>query len=186
MGTFGWLAIASAAAAELAEKESEGGFGLNFDIFETNIINLAIVIGILIYFGRDFLGRILTERRTNIETAIKEAEDRVAKAAEALSDAQQKLTQAQAEAEKIRTEAEARAKAAREAILAQADADVIRLQADAVKDLDSERERAIAELRQRVSALALEKVETQLKDRLDHYAQQKLIDRSIVLLGDSR
>lgn len=28
------------------------GFGLNTDIFETNIINLSVVIGVLIYYGR--------------------------------------------------------------------------------------------------------------------------------------
>ncbi|MEM1254426.1 MAG: F0F1 ATP synthase subunit B, partial [Cyanobacteria bacterium P01_H01_bin.21] len=29
----------------------EGGFGLNFDILETNLINLVIIIGVLVYFG---------------------------------------------------------------------------------------------------------------------------------------
>jgi F-type H+-transporting ATPase subunit b len=27
------------------------GFGINTDIFETNIINLSVVIGVLIYYG---------------------------------------------------------------------------------------------------------------------------------------
>ncbi|NJK69970.1 MAG: F0F1 ATP synthase subunit B, partial [Microcoleus sp. SU_5_3] len=33
------------------EASREGGFGLNFDILETNLINLSIVIGLLFYFG---------------------------------------------------------------------------------------------------------------------------------------
>jgi F-type H+-transporting ATPase subunit b len=28
------------------------GFGINTDIFETNILNLSVVIGLLIYYGR--------------------------------------------------------------------------------------------------------------------------------------
>lgn len=28
------------------------GFGINTDIFETNILNLAIVIGVLLYYGK--------------------------------------------------------------------------------------------------------------------------------------
>lgn len=28
------------------------GFGINTDIFETNILNLSIVIGLLVYYGR--------------------------------------------------------------------------------------------------------------------------------------
>jgi hypothetical protein len=27
-------------------------FGINTDIFETNILNLAVVVGVLIYYGR--------------------------------------------------------------------------------------------------------------------------------------
>lgn len=32
-------------------SESEG-FGINTDLFETNILNLSVVIGVLIYYGR--------------------------------------------------------------------------------------------------------------------------------------
>jgi len=46
MGTFLLL------AAEAHEAAEKGGFGINFDIFEANLINLAILIGVLIYFGR--------------------------------------------------------------------------------------------------------------------------------------
>lgn len=31
---------------------SVGGFGLNTNILETNIINLSVVLGVLIYFGK--------------------------------------------------------------------------------------------------------------------------------------
>lgn len=30
----------------------EKGFGINTDVFETNILNLSVVIGILVYYGR--------------------------------------------------------------------------------------------------------------------------------------
>lgn len=180
MGTF-WLL---ATAAEAVETELEhGGFGLNFDIFETNIINLAIIIGVLFYFGRGFLGNVLSERRNRIETAIKEAEQKLQEAAMALSEGQQKLTQAQAEAERIRAAANERAKAAKEAVLAQAQKDVERLRADSAKDLETEKERVVNELRARVAALALQRVESQLKERLDDNAQGQLIDRSIAMLG---
>jgi hypothetical protein len=32
-------------------SESEG-FGINTDIFETNVLNLAVVLGVLVYYGR--------------------------------------------------------------------------------------------------------------------------------------
>nr|WP_199329565.1 F0F1 ATP synthase subunit B [Coleofasciculus sp. FACHB-1120] len=184
MGTFFLLAeVAHSAGSELAEAEGHGGFGLNTDIFEANLINLAILIGVLFYFGRKLLGNILSERRSRIETAIREAEQRQKEAAAALSDAQQKLTQAQAEAERIRKDAEESAKAAREAILAKAAMDVERLQRTAVDDVNTERERTIAELRAQVSAMALQRVESQLKSQLDDAVQQQLIDSSIASVG---
>ena len=42
---------------------SHGTFGLNLDPFQTNIINLAIVIAILLKFLPGFLGGILQKRR---------------------------------------------------------------------------------------------------------------------------
>jgi F-type H+-transporting ATPase subunit b len=33
----------------IAEHE---GFGLNTDIFETNILNLSVVLGVLVYYGK--------------------------------------------------------------------------------------------------------------------------------------
>lgn len=184
MGTLLLLATeANAVHSELAEGASEGGFGLNIDILETNLINLAILIGVLFYFGRKYLSKILNERRSNIETAIQEAEQRSREAAVALSDAQQKLTQAQAEAQRIRKAAEESAQAAKEAILVRAVQDVQRLKETAAQDLNTERERAIAQLRQRVVAMALQQVDSQLRTQVDNTAQQQLIERSIAMLG---
>lgn len=179
----GTLLLLATAASEVESELAGGGFGLNSDILETNLFNLLIIIGVLFYFGRGFLGNILSERRARIETAIREAEDRVKKAEAALSEGQKKLAQAQDEAKRIRAAAEENAKAARESILARAATDVERMRADAAKDLDSERERVNKELQARVAAMALQQVESQLKERLDDYAQNQLIDRSIAMVG---
>lgn len=177
MGNFSFLATEAAHAVE------SGGFGLNFNILETNLINLAIIIGVLFYFGRKVVGNTLGERRSRIEQEIGEAEQRQKEAAAALADAQQKLAQAQAEAEKIRATAEENAKVAKDAILTQATKDIERLNAAAAQDMETARERAIAELRERIAALAIQRVESQLASHLDDSAQQQLIDRSIAILG---
>ncbi|ARV62007.1 F0F1 ATP synthase subunit B [Nostocales cyanobacterium HT-58-2] len=186
MGTFLLLmAEASAVGRELTEAAGEGGFGLNTNILETNLINLAIIISVLFIFGRKVLGNTLQERRERIETAIKTAEQRTKDAAAALAQQQQKLAQAQAEAEKIKKAAEENAQRARQAILDQAAADIERMRETAAADLNSERDKAIAELRQRVVALALQKVESELRTGIADDAQHALIDRSIALLGGS-
>ncbi|MEB3337798.1 MAG: F0F1 ATP synthase subunit B [Leptolyngbyaceae bacterium] len=184
MGNFLSLAVdSSIAGLKLAEAVHEGGFGLNLNILETNLINLLIVIGVVFYFGRKFLGKILTERRSDIETAIADAEKRRKEAASALALQQQKLAQAQAEADRIRAAAEVNAKAAGEAILAQAVLDIQRLKETAAQETNTEQERIIAELRQRVAALAIQKVEADLPSLLNDSLQQQLVDRSIAGLG---
>jgi F-type H+-transporting ATPase subunit b len=162
------------------------GFGLNLDILEANLINLAIIIAVLVYFGRGVLGKTLSERRAKIEEAITEAETRKSQAASALADQQQKLAQAKQEASRIRAEAEIRAKAAREAILVQSQADLERMKASAAQDLNSQQEKVIAELRQQVAAMAIAKVESQLRSGLGDDTQQQLIDRSIATIGGNR
>jgi F-type H+-transporting ATPase subunit b len=182
----GFLLLATEASAvhsEFAEAGSEHGFGLNIDILETNLINIAILVGVLFYFGRKVISNILNERRLSIEAAIQEAEQKSKEAAAALSDAQQKLTQSQAEAQRIRQAAEESAQAARAAILARAGQDVQRLKETAAQDLNTETERAIAQLRASVVAMALEKVESELQTQVDNTAQQQLIERSIALMG---
>ena len=92
---------------------SHGSFGLNFNPFETNIINLAIVIAGLVYFLRGFLGGILERRKSLIVADLKDAEQRLNQASAALKTAQQQVADAQAQAEKIRSDAKARAEAVR-------------------------------------------------------------------------
>ena len=54
----------------LAENE---GIGLNLDILETGLINIIVLVGILVYTGRDFLGSLLEERKTNIVKGVQDA-----------------------------------------------------------------------------------------------------------------
>ena len=184
MGTFLLLmAEASGAASELVEGAGEGGFGLNTNVLDTNLINLAIIITVLLVFGRKVLGSSLKSRRENIETAIKSAEQRAAEAGQQLQAAQQKLEQAQAEAERIKAAAQENAQAASEAILAQAAVDIERLQAAGAADLSTELDKAIAQLRQRVVVQALQKVESELQGGIAEETQKILIDRSIAQLG---
>ena len=160
------------------------GFGLNFDILETNLINLVIIIGVLFYFGRGFLGDKLKERREAIEKAITDAESRQKQAASSLAEQQQKLQMAKKEAERIRKEAQTNAENARQAVLAQSEKDIERLKASAAQDLTSQQEKVMQELRKRVAQMAMEKVRSRLPEKLNEGTQAKLVDQSIAQLGN--
>lgn len=166
-----------------AHEAAEGGFGLNLDFLETNLLNLAILVGVLVYFGRNALGNILKERREQIAGAIAEAEERQASAAKALAQEQENLAQAKAKAEEIIKAARERAGAAQVALASQSERDIQRLRETAAKDLSSEQDKVIAELRQRIARLAVQRVEEQMRAQLDESAQRSLIDRTIAQLG---
>lgn len=174
LGTLLYLAEATA--------EAEGGFGLNTDILESNLINLLILIGVLLYYGRKIVGNILSERKDKIAEQIEAAAAQERQAAQTLKQEQQKLAQAQQKAEKIIQEARENAEKAKAEIIANGEREVERIRATAVQDLNSEQERAIASLRQRVAELAIERAEAQLNERLNDEAQNQLIDRSIAQL----
>ena len=91
--------------------------------------------------------------------------------------------QAQQEAQRITQVAGENAQAAKEAILAQAILDVARLKETAASDLNADLDKAISQLRQKVVAKALQKVEGQLKGGISEDAQQRLIASSIAQLG---
>ena len=166
-----------------AEAGAESGFGFNFDIIETNLINLGIIFVLLIVYGGKVIGNILGERRAKIEAEIKSAEARAKESKDALAVAQKNLKEAQANAVNIRSEAEKNAEKAKEAILAKGQKEVERLKATAAADLSSEQDRAIAQLKSKVVEMALSKVESRMGEVLNDDKQHQLVDRSIANIG---
>ncbi|AFY94115.1 F0F1 ATP synthase subunit B [Chamaesiphon minutus] len=167
----------------LATSEG-GGFRLNTDFIEANLVNLVLVLIFVFVFGRKLLTEILTERRLAIETAIQDTEARQKQAISALEVAKKNLAQAQTEAENIRKTATISAENAKAEIAAKAAADIERMKELAAADTNTEQDKAIAELRARVTKLAMERAESQLKNLLNDSAQAQLVDRSIALVGD--
>jgi len=166
-----------------SESVEHSGFGINSDILETNLINLVIVIGLLIYAGRGFLGKILSARLDSIQSAIADAEKRQKDAADKLAVQQGKLAQAKTESDRLRSQAEADAKKAADAILATVDADINRLREAADQEIATEQERVIVQLRQQVAEKALASVQSYFDRGLSESTQIELIDRSIALLS---
>ena len=78
--------------------------GLNTDIFDTNIINLSIVLGVVIVFGGDALREALDQRRLTVLSNFEEANSRFTKAQAELKAASDNLEQQKQEAKILCTE----------------------------------------------------------------------------------
>lgn len=178
-----FLMVAGTVAAQAIEAEEHQGFGINTNFLEANLINLAILVGLLFFYGRKVLTNLLNDRRDKIAEVLLEAEARNKQAADALVVEQQKLADSKTQAEKIRSEALKRSESLKVEIALKAEQDVLRLQESATKDLSLEIERAMADLKKRVAALAIAQVETRLKGELNGEAQQQLINRGLARLG---
>ena len=164
---------------------SHGGFGLNLNLFETNIVNLAIVIFGLYKFLPNFLGSILERRRSIILADLKDAEERLASATSALTQAQSDLAAAQQKAEQIRADGKVRAEAIRLDSEKRTIDEMTRLKQGAAADLDAEASRVSNQLRREAARLAIEKALATLPGKLSDDAQAQLINNSIHTLGNA-
>lgn len=80
------------------------GFGINTNIFETNIINLAAVVTVVVSFVGNNLKSLLEDRKQTILSNLQEASQRAAEAEEKLTQAKNQLELAKKKAKDIREE----------------------------------------------------------------------------------
>ncbi len=165
-------------AEETAETAAKG-FGLNLDIPSTNLFNIVIVLGLLIYLARGFLTRTLGERRQELETSIKEVEKRASEAETQLQAARKNLSTAQAQAQQILSEAQQNAQRLRQQILDQAQLDIAKVKESVDKDLQNEQQRILTQVRLKVVQDALARLQQTLPGELDEQTQSRLLDQSI-------
>jgi len=161
------------------------GFGLNLNIFETNIINLAVVVFGLYKFLPGFLGKILERRRTSILSDLKEAEERLAQAKDSFSKAKDELASAKEKADKIRNDCKARAEAIRLDSEKRTVEEMARIKQGAASDLNAEAARVTSQLRKEAAELAIEKALAILPEKLDSNTQDKFLKQSIKNIGDN-
>ena len=161
------------------------GFGLNLNIFETNIINLAVVIFGLYKFLPGFLGKILERRRTSILSDLQEAEERLSQSKIALSKAKEDLSSAKQKADKIRNDCKARAEAIRLESEKKTVEEMARIKQGAASDLNAEAARVTSQLRKEVAELSIEKALALLPKKLDSNTQDKFLKESIKNIGEN-
>ena len=164
---------------------SSEGFGLNLNIFETNIINLAVVVFGLYKFLPGFLGKILERRRTTILSDLKEAEERLAQAQDSLSQAKNDLSSAKQKADKIRNDCKVRAEAIRLESEKRTVEEMARIKQGAASDLSAEAARVTSQLRKEAAELAIEKALAMLPKKLDSNTQDNFLKQSIKNIGDN-
>nr|WIA68149.1 ATP synthase CF0 subunit I [Pellia epiphylla]WIA68235.1 ATP synthase CF0 subunit I [Pellia epiphylla]WIA68321.1 ATP synthase CF0 subunit I [Pellia epiphylla] len=157
-------------------------FGLNTNLLETNLINLGVVPGLLVYFGKGVLSNLLKNRKLTIVDTIRDAEERYEEATDKLRQARVRLQQAEMKADDIRMNGLSQMEREKQDLIDAADGDSERLEDSKNATIRFEKQRAIEQVRQQVSCLALERALETLKNRLNSELHLRMIDYNIGLL----
>nr|AYW15114.1 ATP synthase CF0 subunit I [Cheilanthes bolborrhiza] len=155
--------------------------GLNTNIFEINLINLVLVLGILFYYGKGVLINFLENRERTISNTIRDAEERHTEATEKLRRARIRLQQAEIKADEIRISGLTQMDKERRDLVDAADNDLRGLEDSKNYAIRFEKQRAIEQVRQQVSRLASERALESLNSRLTNELHLRMVDYHIGL-----
>ena len=141
-----------------------GSIGLNLDILETGVINIAALVGILVFTGKDFLGSILEERRTNIIQSLENAENRLKEADRRFNEAQKQLSQANILISKIKREAVESQKILLQSEISQTKKELTRRFSRATTAIRSKERQIFIEIKQQIILLMLKRTVIRVKE----------------------
>ena len=157
---------------------------LNFDIFESNVINISILAGGLFYLLSGALSESLAERQQKILGAIQESEEKLQEATTRLTEGETQLAQAQMVIDSIKKDAEQTAQQVKSSILAEGKTEIERLTATAKAQIGTIEARVRKQISDYVATLALQRITMQLEGKLNSSLQQQIIDRNISKLAE--
>nr|QNQ14380.1 ATP synthase CF0 subunit I [Dianthoveus cremnophilus] len=140
----------------LGHWPSAGSFGFNTDILATNPINLSIVLGVLIYFGKGVLNDLLDNRKQKILSTIRNSEELRRGAIEQLERARALLRKVEIEADEYRMNGYSEIEREKVNLINAACDSLERLENYKNETLHFEQQRAINQVRQRIFQQALQ------------------------------
>nr|YP_010047542.1 ATP synthase CF0 subunit I [Pilea glauca (nom. nud.)]QPK42148.1 ATP synthase CF0 subunit I [Pilea glauca (nom. nud.)] len=133
-----------------------GSFGFNTDIFATNPINLSVVLGVLIFFGKRVLNDLLDNRKQRILKTIRNSEELHARALEQLEKARSRLRKVEKEADHFRVNGYSEIEIEKLNLINSTSKTLEHLENYKNETIHFEQQRAINEVQQRVFQQALQ------------------------------
>uniref|UniRef100_UPI00315C5394 ATP systhase CF0 B subunit n=1 Tax=Plantago lagocephala TaxID=2675945 RepID=UPI00315C5394 len=167
----------------LGQWPSAGSFGLNTDILATNPINLGVVIGVLIFFGKGVLSDLLDNRKQRILNTIRNSEELRGGAIEQLEKARTRLRKAEMEADQFRANGYSEIEQKKWNLINSTYKTLEQLDNYKNETIQFEQQRAINQVRQRVFQQALRGAIGTLNSSLNNELHLRTISANIGMLG---
>nr|YP_010403471.1 ATP synthase CF0 subunit I [Liparis rostrata]QGZ10108.1 ATP synthase CF0 subunit I [Liparis yongnoana]QJS35474.1 ATP synthase CF0 subunit I [Liparis japonica]QUS63148.1 ATP synthase CF0 subunit I [Liparis kumokiri]QUS63234.1 ATP synthase CF0 subunit I [Liparis makinoana]UQW83162.1 ATP synthase CF0 subunit I [Liparis rostrata] len=162
---------------------SAGSFEFNTDILATNPINLSVVLGVLIFFGKGVLNDLLDKRKQRILSTIRNSEELRRGAIEQLEIARVRLRKVEIEADEYRTNGYSEIEREKVNLIDATCNSLERLENYKNETLFFEKQRAINQVRQQVLQQALQRALGTLNSCLNSELHFRTISANIGILG---
>nr|QVL26023.1 ATP synthase CF0 B subunit [Lamium amplexicaule] len=167
----------------LGHWPSAGSFGFNTDILATNPINLSVVIGVLIFFGKGVLSDLLDNRKQRILNTIRNSEELRGGAIEQMEKARARLRKVEMEADQFRVNGYSEIEQEKLNLINSTYNTLEQLENYKNETIQFEQQRAINQVRQRVFQQALQGAIGTLNSCLNNELHLRTISANIGMLG---
>ena len=167
----------------LGHWPSAGSFGFNTDILATNLINLSIVFGVLIFFGKGVLSDLLDNRKQRILNTLRNSEELREGAIEQLEKARARLRKVEIEADQFRVNGYAEIEREKLNLINSTYKTLEQLENYKNETIHFEQQRAINQVRQRVFQQALQGALGTLNSCLTNELHLRTISANIGMFG---
>nr|ATL23339.1 ATP synthase CF0 B subunit [Salweenia bouffordiana]QNH91982.1 ATP synthase CF0 subunit I [Ammopiptanthus mongolicus]QQL04939.1 ATP synthase CF0 subunit I [Ammopiptanthus nanus]UUA62930.1 ATP synthase subunit b [Ammopiptanthus mongolicus]WIL07605.1 ATP synthase CF0 subunit I [Ammopiptanthus mongolicus] len=162
---------------------SAGSFGLNTDILATNPINLSVVLGVLVFFGKGVLSNLLDNRKQRILKTIRNSEELREGAIEQLEKARARLRKVETEADRFRVNGYSEIEREKLNLINSIYTTLEQFENYKNETIRFEQQRAINQVRQRVFQQALEGALGTLNSCLNNELHLRTISANIGMFG---
>nr|YP_009193152.1 ATP synthase CF0 B subunit [Leucaena trichandra]YP_010315984.1 ATP synthase CF0 subunit I [Mimosa bimucronata]ALQ11540.1 ATP synthase CF0 B subunit [Leucaena trichandra]UNA71464.1 ATP synthase CF0 subunit I [Mimosa bimucronata] len=162
---------------------SAGSFGFNTDILATNPINLSVVLGVLIFFGKGVLSDLLDNRKQRILKTIRNSEELREGAVEQLEKARDRLRKVEMEADRFRVNGYSEIEREKSNLINSIYTTLEQLENYKNETIRFEQQRVINQVRQRVFQQALQGALGTLNSCLNNELHLRTISANIGMFG---
>nr|YP_010148195.1 ATP synthase CF0 subunit I [Salsola abrotanoides]QQV68618.1 ATP synthase CF0 subunit I [Salsola abrotanoides] len=167
----------------LGHWPSAGSFGFNTDILATNLINLSVVLGVLIFFGKGVLSDLLDNRKQRILNTIRNSEELRGKAIEQLEKARTRLKKVEMEADQFRVNGYSEIEREKMNLINSTYKTLEQLENYKNETINFEQQKAINQVRQQVFQQALQGALGALNSCLNNELHLRTINANIGMFG---
>nr|YP_010162801.1 ATP synthase CF0 subunit I [Hardenbergia violacea]QRI60510.1 ATP synthase CF0 subunit I [Hardenbergia violacea] len=162
---------------------SAGSFGFNTDILATNPINLSVVLGVLVFFGKGVLSDLLDNRKQKILRTIRNSEELREGAIEQLEKAQARLRKVETEADRFRVNGYSEIEREKLSLINSIYTTLEQLENYKNEAIHFEQQRVINQVRQRVLQQALQGALGTLNSCLNNELHLRTVNANIGIFG---